>query len=67
MFRIIVSNSPCYFFLASSVKPVDRNPIREKVLAYLISMAVQLKCLVVEQFEWLFHVVQYVSLCFLWK
>ncbi|CAF4606916.1 unnamed protein product, partial [Rotaria socialis] len=39
--------------------PKGRNEIREKVLAYLISMTVQLKYLLVERFEWLLHVVQY--------
>ncbi|CAF1115066.1 unnamed protein product [Rotaria sp. Silwood1] len=42
-------------------EPIDRNEIREKVLALLISMTVQLKCLLVEQFEWLLHVIQYAS------
>ena len=44
----------------------NRNPVREKVLAHLISMTVQLKYLQIEQFEWLVHLVQYVrffSLC----
>ncbi|CAF1186923.1 unnamed protein product [Rotaria sordida] len=40
-------------------EPIDRNKIREKVLAHLISMTLQLKYLLVEQFEWLLHVVQY--------
>ncbi|CAM4775044.1 unnamed protein product [Rotaria magnacalcarata] len=42
-------------------EPIDRNEIREKVLAHLISMTVQLKYLLVEQFEWLLHVVKYTS------
>ncbi|CAF1496216.1 unnamed protein product [Rotaria magnacalcarata] len=46
---------------ASRMKPINRNLIREKVLAHLISMTVQLKCLLVEEFEWLLHVVQYAS------
>ncbi|CAF2334673.1 unnamed protein product [Rotaria sp. Silwood2] len=41
--------------------PIDRNELREQVLAHLISMPVQLKCLRVEQFEWLLHVVKYAS------
>ncbi|CAF4466902.1 unnamed protein product [Rotaria socialis] len=41
--------------------PKGRNEIREKVLAYLISVTVQLKYLLVERFEWLLHVVQYTS------
>ncbi|CAM4816055.1 unnamed protein product [Rotaria magnacalcarata] len=39
--------------------PIERDELREKVLAQLISMPVQLKCLLVEQFEWLLHVVTY--------
>ncbi|CAF3189401.1 unnamed protein product, partial [Rotaria sp. Silwood2] len=39
----------------------NRNQIREKVLAHLISMTVQLKYLLVERFDWLLHVVQYAS------
>ncbi|CAF4089302.1 unnamed protein product [Rotaria magnacalcarata] len=46
---------------ASRLKPINRNLIREKVLVHLISMTVQLKCLLVEEFEWLLHVVQYAS------
>ncbi|CAF4236636.1 unnamed protein product [Rotaria sp. Silwood2] len=42
-------------------EPINRNKIREKILAHLISMSVQLKYLLVEQFEWLLHVVQYAS------
>ena len=41
--------------------PRDRDEIREKILAHLISMTVQLKYIQVEQFEWILHVVQYVS------
>ena len=51
-----------YFFLAVYRKPIERNEIREKVLARLISMTVQLKYLLIEQFEWLLHVVQYVRM-----
>ncbi|CAF4633067.1 unnamed protein product [Rotaria socialis] len=47
--------------------PKGRNEIREKVLAYLISMTVQLKYLLVERFEWLLHVVEYVSDYFICK
>ncbi|CAF5050252.1 unnamed protein product, partial [Rotaria magnacalcarata] len=39
--------------------PIERDELLEKVLAQLISMPVQLKCLLVEQFEWLLHVVTY--------
>ena len=41
---------------------MDRNQIREKVLAHLISMTVQLKYLRVEQFQWLLHVIEYVRI-----
>lgn len=41
--------------------PRDRDELREKVLVHLISMTVQLKYLQIEQFEWILHVVQYVS------
>ena len=44
---------------------VERSSIREKVLAQLISLTVQLKYLQIEQFEWLLHVIQYVSLPFI--
>ena len=40
---------------------IDRNEIRETVLAHLISMTVQLKYLLVGRFEWLLNVVEYVS------
>ncbi|CAF3950427.1 unnamed protein product [Rotaria sordida] len=40
-------------------EPIERNEMREKVFAHLISMTVQLKCLLVEEFEWLLHVVKY--------
>ncbi|CAF4024654.1 unnamed protein product, partial [Rotaria sordida] len=40
---------------------IDQNEIRAKILAYLISMTVQLKYLLVERFEWLLHIVQYTS------
>ena len=49
------------FFLAGIIESRDRNEMREKVLAHLISMTVQLKYLLIEQFIWILHVVQYVS------
>ena len=54
-----------FCFLVYALKPEDRNPIRENVLAHLISMTVQLKYFAVEQFEWILHAVQYVRLCFI--
>ena len=48
-------------FLVNSAMAIDRDETREKVLSYLISMTVQLKYLLVERFEYLLHVVQYVS------
>jgi len=47
-----------YFILADSTRSRFRNEIREKVLAHLISMTVQLKCLLIEQFHWLFHTIE---------
>jgi hypothetical protein len=56
------------FFLAKQVtKSMEGNQLREKVLAHLISMTVQLKYLLVERFEWLLHVVQYVRHSFIYK
>ncbi|CAF2106113.1 unnamed protein product, partial [Rotaria magnacalcarata] len=46
---------------ATSTTSIDRDQIREKVLAYLLSMTVQLKYLLVERVEWLLHVVEYAS------
>ena len=45
----------------------DRNEVRGKVLAHLISMTVQLKYLLVERFEWLLHAVKYVRYSFICK
>ncbi|CAF3420896.1 unnamed protein product [Rotaria socialis] len=42
-------------------KSIDRNKTRAKMLACLISMTVQLKYLIVENFQWLLHAVQYAS------
>jgi len=47
--------------------PIDGNEIRGKVLAHLISMTVQLKYLLIERFEWLLHVIQYVRHSFFYK
>ncbi|CAF4780070.1 unnamed protein product, partial [Rotaria sp. Silwood2] len=38
---------------------MDVNKTRAKVFAHLISMPVQLKYLLVEKIEWLYHIVQY--------
>ncbi|CAF4225724.1 unnamed protein product, partial [Rotaria magnacalcarata] len=35
------------------------NKARAKVFPHLISMPVQLKYLLVEKIEWIFHIVQY--------
>ncbi|CAF1251594.1 unnamed protein product [Rotaria sordida] len=40
---------------------IELNKARAKVFAHLISMSVQLKYLLVENIEWLFHVIQYAS------
>ncbi|CAF5054106.1 unnamed protein product, partial [Rotaria sp. Silwood1] len=48
----------------NSTTSIDRDQIREKVLAHLISMTVQLKYLLVERFEWLLHVVEYLCTLF---
>lgn len=59
----------CYenkrLFLDRSDTSREKNKARAKVLAHLISMPVQLKHLIVENFEWLLHVVQYVSIMIL--
>ncbi|CAF4081245.1 unnamed protein product [Rotaria sp. Silwood2] len=39
----------------------DLNKARAKVFAHLISMPIQLKYLLVEKVDWLFHIVQYAS------
>ncbi|CAF2964366.1 unnamed protein product, partial [Rotaria sp. Silwood2] len=40
---------------------INLNKARAKVFAHLISMPVQLKYLLVENIEWIFHIVQYAS------
>ncbi|UJR24119.1 hypothetical protein I4U23_027086 [Adineta vaga] len=40
---------------------IERNKIRATLLAHLISMPVQLKCLRIQEFEWLIHMIQYAS------
>ncbi|CAF0998932.1 unnamed protein product [Rotaria sordida] len=40
---------------------MDVNKARAKVFAHLISMPVQLKHLLVEKIEWLYHIIQYAS------
>ncbi|CAF4422949.1 unnamed protein product, partial [Rotaria sp. Silwood2] len=42
-------------------KSIDQNIIRAEILAYLISMPIQLIYLRIEHFEWLLHIVQYAS------
>ncbi|CAF5083569.1 unnamed protein product, partial [Rotaria sp. Silwood1] len=38
---------------------INLNKARAKVFAHLISMPIQLKYLLVENIEWIFHIVQY--------
>lgn len=52
------------WFLASFTSSRNRNELREKVLAHLISMTTQLRCLRIEQFHWLFHTIQNVCYYF---
>ncbi|CAF4826999.1 unnamed protein product [Rotaria sp. Silwood1] len=40
---------------------IDVNKARAKIFAHLISMPVQLKYLLIEKLEWLYHIVQYAS------
>ncbi|CAF4340200.1 unnamed protein product, partial [Rotaria magnacalcarata] len=40
---------------------IDRNKERAKVLAQLISMPVQLKYLLIENFQWFLHIIEYAS------
>jgi hypothetical protein len=49
-------------FLDACDKSIDRNKERAKVLAQLISMPVQLKYLIIENVQWLLHVIEYVSI-----
>ncbi|CAF0797340.1 unnamed protein product [Adineta steineri] len=42
-------------------KCIDKNKLRAEVLAYLISMPIQLIYLRMEQYEWLLHLVEYAS------
>jgi hypothetical protein len=44
---------------------MDLNKARAKVFAHLISMPVQLKYLLIKNVEWLFHIVQYVSIYYI--
>jgi hypothetical protein len=48
--------------LESCDTSININKQRAKVFAHLISMSVQLKYLLIEKIEWLFHIVQYVSI-----
>ena len=53
------------FFQGVRDDSIDQDKARAKVLAHLISMPIELKDLRVYQFEWLLHVVQYVSNAFI--
>ena len=55
------------FLVPNSRTAIKRDPLREKVLAQLLPLTVQLKYLQIEQFGWLLHVVQYVSLPFIFS
>lgn len=48
------------YFLESRNTSIDINKARAKVFAHLISMPIQLKYLLVEKIEWLYHIIQYV-------
>ena len=47
--------------LGSCNPPIEKNEARARVLAHLISMPIQLKHLVIENFEWLLQIIEYVS------
>jgi hypothetical protein len=49
-------------YLGGYNNSIDQNTARANVLARLISMPIQLKDLRVGEFEWLLHIVQYVSI-----
>ena len=49
-------------FLEYNNKSIDQNKVRAELLAHLMSMPIQLIYLRIEQFEWLLHIVQYVSI-----
>ncbi|CAF3843737.1 unnamed protein product, partial [Rotaria sp. Silwood1] len=49
------------FNMEYNYKSIDYNTVRAEILAYLISMPIQLIYLRIEHFEWLLHIVQYAS------
>jgi hypothetical protein len=53
-----------FVFLVPCDTLTDRDKVRAKIFAHLLSMPVQLKYLFVEKFEWLLYVIQYVSIHF---
>jgi hypothetical protein len=56
------TNKISIIFLDACGKSIDRNKERAKVLVQLISMAVQLKYLIINNFQWLLHVIEYVRI-----
>ncbi len=53
------------FFLVNSNTSLDRNEARAKIFGHLISMPIHLEYLLVERVEWLFHIIQYVSISYM--
>jgi len=51
-------------FQGNSDDSIDRNKARAKLLAHLISMPIQLYHLRLRNFEWLLHLIQYVSISY---
>ncbi|CAF4061089.1 unnamed protein product, partial [Rotaria sordida] len=49
------------FNMEYNYKSIDYNTVRAEILAYLISMPIQLIYLRIKHFEWLLHIVQYAS------
>lgn len=49
-------------FVAYNDELINRNKLRAEVLAYLISMPIQLIYLRIEQFQWLLDLIEYVSI-----
>ncbi|CAM4748523.1 unnamed protein product [Rotaria magnacalcarata] len=63
-FRNITKLKFGYYFtrtIYACDQSIDRNKERAKVLAQLISMPVQLKYLLIENFQWFLHIIEYAS------
>jgi len=54
-----------FVFLAPCDTLTDRDKVRAKIFAHLLSMPVQLKHLFIQKFEWFLYVIQYVSIHFI--